>query len=484
MYTSLVRYKDLALNVVYYTKTRQLGSKVFNATSKFQDIIDYFEKYLKEPQTFLKSSYFLNGKQIYPSDILLYFCTVDPNLHLVEEDMYLEIEELEHLDDTSDPIYEKLLKPVIDPFRLILLNIKEGIMQQVDFSQEKIKEFGFDIINNNFASCNTPDALYISCGKDFWIITNNYFQIERKEMPFFKEKHSMTYILSNNTIFIAGGDEESFYYDINNKEFITWGKMNGASEKPGLIEYGDYLYSFNSYNQTGIYFERTKLKNPAKIWEKLLPQSRDQESGYFYNKLFGVSKCSGGNILLAGGINNQLRTFVYNVKLNVLGITTSKDESVFLTERNFYKIDHHFNVAIPINIEKDHFIAITNKNSKSLNLYQFEQISGRNDILKTDNHRNRLAGNVIIQCKYMTMREFEIYSKQKEMEQNNNNINSNNRQPQLGNKIIPNPYRYHYRGKTPALERITEGKSEEENDEDDTIKNRANSAEKNKRTID
>ena len=67
-----------------------------------------FKKYYY--QTFLKSCYFLNGKQIYPSDILLYFCIVDPSLRLVEEDMFLEIEELEHLDDASEPIHEKLLK--------------------------------------------------------------------------------------------------------------------------------------------------------------------------------------------------------------------------------------------------------------------------------------------------------------------------------------------------------------------------------------
>ena len=489
---SLLKYKDLALKVVYYTKKRQLGNKIFFATSKFQDVLAYFEKNIKDSQTFLKSCYFLNGKQIYPSDILLYFCTVDPNLRLVEEDMFLEIEELEHLDDASEPIYEKILKPLINPFKLIVLNVKDGILQMVDFPKEKIAELGLDTINNNFACCNSTDALYISCGKNFWIITHNTFQIERKEMPFSKEKHSMTYILSNNTIFIAGGSEESFYYDINTKEFIIWGNMNGVQEQPALIQFGDNLFSFNSFSQSGIYFEKTKLTNLSKKWEKIVPQSGDQESGFFYNKLYGVSKCSGGNILFAGGINNQLRTFIYNIKLNVLYINPSKDESILLNERNFYKIDHNFNIAIPKNIENDHIIAIVNKNSKALHLIPFEQIGikTRSNLLRFDNPRNRIPGNIIIQCRYMALKDYENFLKQKEMQQNNKTkggfdiYNRKEQGKKLGDKLNPDPYRYQYRGKTPALERISEGKSDEENDDDDLGKNKSNSAKKEKRTLD
>ena len=491
MNNSLAKYKDLALKVVYYTKKRQLGNKIFFATSKFQEVLAYFEKNLKDSQTFLKSCYFLNGKQIYPSDILLYFCTVDPNLRLVEEDMFLEIEELEHLDDASEPIYEKLLKPLINPFKLIILNIKDGVLQMVDFPTEKIKELGLDTINNNFACCNSTDALYISCGTNFWIISHNNFQIEKKEMPFSKEKHSMAYILSNNTIFIAGGTDDSFYYDINSKEFINWGKMNGIQEQPALIQFGDYLYSFNSFSQEGIYFERTKLTNPAKKWEKLIPQSGDQESGFFYNKFYGVSKCSGGNILFAGGINNQLRTFIYNLKLNVLYINSSKDESILLNERSFYKIDHNFNIAIPADIEKDHIIAIVNKNSKTLNLVPFEQIGvkTRNNLLRYDNPRDRIPGHIIIQCRYMALKDYENFLKQKEMQQNSKTkggfdiYNRKEQGKKLGDKLNPDPYKYQYRGKTPALERISEGKSDEE-DEDDIGKNKSSSAKKEKRTLD
>ena len=489
MLSSLVKYKDLALKVIYYTKRRQLGSKIFFATSKFQEVLLYFEKNLKDPQTFLKSSYFLNGKQIFPNDILLYFCTVDPNLRLVEEDLFIEIEELEHIDDSSEPIFSKLLKPLINPFKLIMLNVKEGILQMVDFDKDKIKNFGFDcLVNNNYACCNSLDALYISFGKNLWIISNKNFALEKKEMPIAKEKHSMVYIVSNNTIFIAGGDNtDSFYYDINNKEFIPWGKMCGIQEKPALIQYGDFLYSFNSFNPSGIYFERTKLTSPAKKWEKLIPQSGDQESGFFYNKLFGVSKCSGGNILFAGGINNQLRTFVYNLKLNVLYININKDESILLSERTFYKIDHNFNIGITQNIEKNHIIAIINKNSKSLYLLPFEQIGNktRNNLLQYDNPRNRLPGNLVIQCRYMSIKDYENFLKQKEAQKKGklNAPNNKNEIKKIGEKDVNEPFKFQYRNKTPlALERISEGKSDEEND-DDEYRNKSSSAKKEKRKL-
>ena len=481
MNISLAKYKDLPLKVTYYTKKRHLGTKIFLAKSRFQDVLLYFEKNLKDSRTFLKSCYFLNGKQIFPNDILLYYCTVDPHLRLVEEDLFIEIEELELIDDSSEPAFQKLLKPVINPFKLIILNIKEGVLQMVDFPKDKIKQFGFDgLINNNYACCNSLDALFISFGKNFWIISNKNFAIEKREMPISKEKHSMNYILSNNTVFIAGGNsDDSFYYDIKTKQFIPWGKMNGIQEKPALIQYGEYLYSFNSFNSSGIYFERTKLTSPTKKWEKLIPQSGDKESGFFYNQLYGVSKCSGGNILFAGGINNQLRTFVYNLNLNVLYININKDESILLNERTFYKIDQNFNIAITQNIEKDHIIGIVNKNAKSLNLLPFEQIGmkTRNKILQYDNPRNRLPGNLVVQCRYMSIKDYENFLKEKSGLNNKLiSIASNN-----GIQNNENIKSQQLRNKTPlSLERIVEGKSDEENDEDEFSRKKSSSAKRKK----
>ena len=52
MNNSLVKYKNLALKVIYYTKKRQLGSKIVFSTSKLQDVLAYFERNIKDSQTF------------------------------------------------------------------------------------------------------------------------------------------------------------------------------------------------------------------------------------------------------------------------------------------------------------------------------------------------------------------------------------------------------------------------------------------------
>ena len=304
-------------------------------------------------------------------------------------------------------------------------------------------------------------------------------------MPFYKEKHSMAYILSKNIVFIAGGSEEAFYYDINFKEFIIWGKMNGIQEKPALIEIEDYLYSINSFNnQEGFYFERTKLKNPSKIWEKILPQCADQESSFFYNQLFGVSKCSSGHILFAGGINNQFRTFIYNIKSNMIIINSGKDECVLLNERNYYKIDHNFNIGIPTNIEKDHMIALLNKNSKTLNLRALEEtgFNERKNIFQYDIIGNRLPGTISIECKYMNNLEYENDLKQKKTQQNNKKLNKNERFG-LYNTTEERQKLDKYKLNTSSLEKIIEG-SDEENDKNDEIGKRKGSDKKIKTAMD
>ena len=100
-------------------------------------------------------------------------------------------------------------------------------------------------------------------------------------------------------------------------------------------------------------------------------------------------------------------------------------------------------------------------------------------MLKIDIPRNRIPGNLVIQCRYMSLKDYENYLKQREIQQKNKTkggFDIYNRR-ELGNKKFGDKnvdsYRYQHRGKTPALERINEGKSDEEDDED-LVKNKSN----------
>ena len=171
----------------------------------------------------------------------------------------------------------------------------------------------------------------------------------------------------------------------------------------------------------------------------------------------------------------------------MLYININKDESILLSERTFYKIDHNFNIGITQNIEKNHIIAIINKNSKSLYLLPFEQIGNktRNNLLQYDNPRNRLPGNLVIQCRYMSIKDYENFLKQKEAQKKGklNAPNNKNEIKKIGEKDVNEPFKFQFRNKTPlALERISEGKSDEEND-DDEYRNKSSSAKKEKRKL-
>ena len=157
---------------------------------------------------------------------------------------------------------------------------------------------------------------------------------------------------------VCGLNEDCFYYDIKSGVFINWADMTGNQKEPSLIQINDFVYAFHSFSKQGFYFERTSITAKPPKWEKIVPQSGDKESGYFYNQLFGVSKCSTGKILITGGKNCQFRSFLYDIKSNILSITNGKDEEISLVDKLFYKIDHNFSIAVPQNFEKNNIIAL------------------------------------------------------------------------------------------------------------------------------
>ena len=147
-------------------------------------------------------------------------------------------------------------------------------------------------------------------------------------------------------------------------------------------------------------------------------------------------------------------------------------------------------------------IALLNKNTKSLHIVPFNEISIKNRFkyLPGEYATSKLPGVINIQCRYITKKEYENSLKNKE-----NNINTeNNTQDQTEKKQIQpgdfetfnkskiekirgifgkfdSTFKFQFRGKTPNLPKIDEGKFEDENDDEELKKSKND--EKNRNNI-
>ena len=131
----------------------------------------------------------------------------------------LELEELYYLNDSKYPSYKKIIQPKSNPFGLLICSPKEKKISLKTYPEKIISLFELNKFNESSSYCNSLNDLYISEGKDFWIINNNDFNIKKKNMPSNKINHSMLFLITNDNnewIFILGGeDKKSFYYNLN-----------------------------------------------------------------------------------------------------------------------------------------------------------------------------------------------------------------------------------------------------------------------------
>ena len=159
--------------------------------------------------------------------------------------------------------YSRLLQPKINPFGIYIYSPKEGTVDLKTFSDKIIRENELYKYKEQGTYCNSFNDLFISEGKEFWIINNTSFVIKRKKTPIEKKNHSMIIISSltdGSKVFLVGGaDKKSFYYDLKKNYFINWAETNELHEKPALIKINDFIYLFDGFKQSSLCFERTNL---------------------------------------------------------------------------------------------------------------------------------------------------------------------------------------------------------------------------------
>ena len=415
------------ISVIFKTKYRTLEKKEINSKTSFNDLIESFKRNTKyKMQAKLKNKYILNGKEIRNNQTLeeiIYQNKSDPSC----SELYLELDDIQYSGDEYCSIYTKIIQPnqTQNQIGFFVYSIKEGTLNKKTLPEKTINLFELNKINEGSAYCNSKDDLFISGSgdkdiKDFWIINNKDFNIKKKIMPFSKQNHSMIYLHFNENeewIFIAGGkDKKSFYYDLNKNYFINWGDTIDTYEKPALIRIGEYLYIFNNINGKKNYFERTKIINPTRKWEKVIP-SIDKKIIPNFPCDFGVSYDTNGNILFLGGNNiiNSNNTYVYNPIKNEITLSENgTNDNIIFSDKTFYKVNNRYNIAFPKNLEDSKEICLVDKLEQSLIKINIEIPSNNKQIkvrTKINFNDNKYLPNKS-QENYITIKVSENQNKQ------------------------------------------------------------------------
>ena len=109
----------------------------------------------------------------------------------------------------------------------------------------------------------------------------------------------MIYIPKYMVFIVGGNDLNTFYYNINKKRILNWGKLNIKRIEPALQVIQNKLYcidSSNSFNDKNNYtIEVTDINSNEGKWSiirPILPLNM-----VFSQQLFGVSKDKDNNII-------------------------------------------------------------------------------------------------------------------------------------------------------------------------------------------
>ena len=379
--------EPLLIKVIFFSISGVLREQIFPEEVSFGDIIQYFNSNLKTEFLNMKKIYSFKGIPLKETTIIKYLVDIpkDNSKILV---ISLEINEKEILDDESEPIIPKIIKPKFYPFSLFVYTPREGKITLEEYTSNIVKEYNLKKISSLSSYCNSPNSFFISGGgiyyknaiNDFWIINKEDFSIELKKMPTAKRDHSMIYI-PNQLVFIAGGDDaKCFIFDIQKKIFINYADLNGIYPKPALLNFNNYIYCFSKLTNEKNYFERTNISNKYPMWEKIFPKFG--KNVYLNNKkIFLVSKCVNNLIIIGAGDNvKQSKIYIYNLANNEINVKEEKNDIEELDNKSFDKVSKSYNIAIPRYFDREKNILILNKRKKQIKKIYFSDSNINNKI--------------------------------------------------------------------------------------------------------
>ena len=459
MYSSN-KSKEFPITITYCTKIRTLYQEKANSNETFSAILERFEKnilYKKDAK--LKSRYYINGREIRKKQLLEELVkenTSQPLNNVVDKaELSIELEDLCYNGDASYQNYKKIILPKSNPFSLYIYSPKEKNIILQNIPEKNITLFELNKFNEGSAYCNGYDELFISGGndnnKDFWMINNSNFEIKKQNMLSGKKNHSMIYINFNDEnewVFIAGGeDKKTYYYDIKKNYFINWGNSLEVHIKPALIKVGEYLYIFDEINIKKIFFERTKIIEPTRKWEKIVPNFDKKLMDNFPSN-FGVSFDSSGKILLLGGNNVKTvnDTYIYEPGSNTIVLSKNgTNDNMFFNDKTFYKVNKRYSINIPENLNEVKEIGVSDKQDQSLIKLSLNIVSNDkyNVVSKLSfddkiQYDSKDKGNITIKASYIEKKQNEFNQQNKYNQNYNYNYNQSEKQPIICDDCLQN----------------------------------------------
>ena len=261
-------------------------------------------------------------------------------------------------------ISEIIGKPFNNPFNVFRYIKKEKALKLLKFEEnmnlDELKDY-----SPNSSYCNGDNKLFISGGEKnngenvekFWIIDLETAEIESYNMiP--KKNHSMVKIPGNYVFIVGGQSKETFLFDIENKKFFGWKKLNKQRIEPALILVDNYLYCFdntNSYINEKFTFERTDLNSGEHNWEIVEPNISSMKMN---QKYFGVVKNNDDIIFLGGNLDIENRELLMdkiserkNLKYNISNNTIEESNIKFVEynfkEKTFLKYSEKLSYILP-----------------------------------------------------------------------------------------------------------------------------------------
>ena len=428
----------ILIKAIYFSQSGIIGEHIFSEEITLGDILYYFNTNFKTEFLSIKEKYTFNGIVLNENNLIKNLITIPKGKSNIIE-IKIEIKEKEILDDETEPVISKIIKPKFYPFSLFVYLPKEGKITLEEYTSNIVKDYNLKKISSGSSYCNSPNLFFISGGgiyyknpiNDFWIINKEDYSIELKKMPLPRRDHSMIY-LPNQLVLIAGGDDtKCFIFDIQKKIFLNYADLNGKYNKPSLLNINNYIYCFSQLNNEKNYFERTNISSKYPSWEKIIPKFN---KNVFLNnkKIFFASKCTNNSIIIGAGDNiRQSKLYIYNLSNNEISILEDKVEIEELDNKIFDKVSKYYNIAIPRYFDREKNILILNKKKKQIKKIYFSDSKNINKIKMTGEEISNDESDISIQIKPLNSNKLKKdenkfnYIKNNIENENNENIYKN-----------------------------------------------------------